>query len=423
MGSYWAYYELGWGGWWAWDPVENASLLPWLSGTALLHSAIVSEKRGGLRIWTLLLAILTFSLSLLGTFLVRSGILTSVHSFATDPQRGLVILAILAFFIGSSLTLFALRAHKLKAGRLFDPISREGALVFNNIFLCAACGTVLFGTLYPVLYETVAGKKISVGAPFFNLTMVPLFIILTLALPFGPFMTWKRADGRALFQRLAMVAGLALAIGFIVYLLTSDRPRLAPLGIALGMWLILGTLYEPLSRARLFRTSLGDTLHRLSRQTRASWGMILGHLGLGVTILGIVALTGWEQEHPALMKVGDQLEAGQYNLRFETIENIQGPNYIEDRAVFWLLKDGKIVTRFTPAKRFYEARQTPTTEASIYTTGASQLYLSLGEVRGGGDIVVRFFNKPFVLLIWIGAIIMALGGCLLYTSPSPRDRG
>jgi len=282
--AYWAYYELGWGGWWFWDPVENASLLPWLSGTALLHSAIVSEKRGGLRIWTLLLAILTFSLSLLGTFLVRSGIITSgiitsVHSFATDPQRGLVILAILAFFIGTSLSLFALRAPKLKAGRLFDPISREGALVFNNIFLCAACGTVLFGTLYPVFYETFSGQKISVGPPFFNLTMVPLFIILTLALPFGPFMNWKRADGKALFQRLAVIAGIALIIGFIVYLLTSDQPRLAPLGIALALWLILGSLYEPFWRARIFRTSMGDMLRRLSRLTRSSWGMVLGHVG------------------------------------------------------------------------------------------------------------------------------------------------
>ena len=415
MGSYWAYYELGWGGWWFWDPVENASLLPWLSGTALLHSAIVSEKRGGLRIWTLLLAILTFCLSLLGTFLVRSGIITSVHSFATDPQRGLVILAILAFFIGTSLSLFALRASKLRAGRLFDPISREGALIFNNIFLCASCGTVLFGTLYPVFHETFSGQKISVGPPFFNLTMVPLFIMLTLVLPFGPFMNWKRADGKALFQRLGGVAALALMGGFIVYLLTSERPRLAPLGIALGLWLVLGSLYEPLWRARIFRTSMGDMLRRLSRLTRSSWGMVLGHVGMGITILGIVAVTGWETEHPALMKVGDHIEADGYVVRFEGVQNIKGPNYVEDRAIFALLKDGDIVTSFTPAKRFYEARQMPTTEASIYTQGATQLYMSLGEVRDEGEIIVRFYQKPFVLLIWIGAIIMALGGVLSFS--------
>ena len=415
MGSYWAYYELGWGGWWFWDPVENASLLPWLSGTALLHSAIVSEKRGGLRIWTILLAILTFCLSLLGTFLVRSGVLTSVHSFATDPQRGLVILGILTFFLGSSLSLFFARARTLKAGRLFHPISREAALVFNNVFLCAACGTVLFGTLYPLIHETLTGQKISVGPPFFNLTMVPLFIILTLALPFGPFMNWKRAEAKALFQRLGTIAVLALIGGFIVYLLTSKSPSLAPLGVALSLWLILGSIYEPLWRARIFRTSLPDMARRLTRLTRASWGMVFGHLGLGITILGIVCVTGWETEHPALMTPGDQIELSGYDLRFETVQNIQGPNYIEDRAIFTLSKDGGIITRFAPAKRFYEARQMPTTEASIYTQGATQLYLSLGEVRESGEIVVRFYQKPFVLFIWIGAIIMALGGTLSFS--------
>ncbi len=415
MGSYWAYYELGWGGWWFWDPVENASLLPWLSGTALLHSAIVSEKRGGLRIWTLLLAILTFGLSLLGTFLVRSGVITSVHSFATDPQRGLVILGILAFFIGTSLSLFALRAPKLKAGRLFDPISREGALVFNNIFLCASCGTVLFGTLYPVFHETFTGQKISVGPPFFNLTMVPLFIILCLALPFGPFMRWKKADGRALFQRLAVIAGIALLIGFAVYLISAERPRLAPLGIALSLWLILGSIYEPLSRAKIFRVSAAETMRRLTRLTRASWGMVMGHIGLGVTVLGIVAVTGWETEDAALMRVGDQITAQGYVLQFEAIDNVKGPNYIEDKGLFTLLKDGELVTRFDPSKRFYEARQMPTTEASLYTQGPTQLYLSLGEVRDNGEIVVRFYQKPFILLIWFGAIIMALGGVLSFS--------
>ncbi|MEP6342559.1 MAG: heme lyase CcmF/NrfE family subunit [Maricaulaceae bacterium] len=412
MGSYWAYYELGWGGWWFWDPVENASLLPWLSGTALLHSAIVSEKRGGLRIWTLLLAILTFCLSLLGTFLVRSGIITSVHSFATDPQRGLVILAILAFFIGTSLSLFALRAPRLKAGRLFDPISREGALVFNNIFLCASCATVLFGTLYPVFHEAFTGQKISVGAPFFNRTMVPLFLILVIALPFGPFMNWKRADGRALFQRLAGIAALAAIIAFLVYILTSDRPRLAPLGIGVAAWLILGSIYEPLSRYKVLAAKSGEHLKQLRRITRSHWGMTLGHLGMGITILGIVAVTGWESEKSALMKPTDQIAINDYILRFEGVQNIQGPNFTEDRGIFALLKDEGLVTSFTPSKRFYPARQMPTTEASLHTQGISQLYLSLGEVRDSGEIVVRFYQKPLILLIWFGAIIMALGGCL-----------
>jgi len=415
MGSYWAYYELGWGGWWFWDPVENASLLPWLSGTALLHSAIVSEKRGGLRIWTLLLAILTFSLSLLGTFLVRSGVITSVHSFATDPQRGLVILAILAFFITTSLSLFALRAPKLKAGRLFDPISREGALVFNNIFLCASCGTVLFGTLYPVFHEAFSGQKISVGPPFFNLTMVPLFIILCLVLPFGPFMNWKRADGRAIFQRLLGVAALALIAGFIIYLLSAERPRLAPIGIALGVWLVLGSIYDPLSRAKLFKVPFREFLQRLTRLTRSSWGMVCGHVGLGITVLGIVAVTGWETEDAALMRAGDQINAQGYELRFENITNIRGPNYVEDKALFALVEDGEVATNFAPSKRFYEARQMPTTEASLHTQGASQLYVSLGEVRDSGEIVVRFYQKPFILLIWFGAIIMAFGGMLSFS--------
>ena len=412
MGSYWAYYELGWGGWWFWDPVENASLLPWLSGTALLHSAIVSEKRGGLRIWTLLLAILTFCLSLLGTFLVRSGIITSVHSFATDPQRGIVILAILAFFIGTSLSLFALRAPRLRAGRLFDPISREGALVFNNIFLCASCATVLFGTLYPVFHEVFTGQKISVGPPFFNLTMVPLFLILVIALPFGPFMNWKRADGRALFQRLGGVAVLALITAFLVYIFTSDRPRLAPLGVGVAVWLILGSLYEPLSRYKVLAAKSGERLKQLRRITRSHWGMVCGHLGMGITILGIVAVTGWETEKSALMKPADQIAINDYRLRFETVQNIEGPNFVEDRGLFTLLKGDKLVTSFTPSKRFYPARQMPTTEASLHTQGVSQLYLSLGEVRESGEIVVRFYEKPMILLIWFGAIIMALGGCL-----------
>lgn len=410
MGSYWAYYELGWGGWWFWDPVENASLMPWLVGTALLHSAIVVEKRNALRIWTILLAILTFSLSLLGTFLVRSGVLTSVHTFASDPGRGLFILLILIAFIGGSLALFAWRADSIQSKGLFAPVSREGGLVLNNIFLSASCGTVLVGTLYPLVYEAFTSNKISVGPPFFNLTMVPLFIPLILFMPFGPFMSWKRGDLWAVSTRLFGVLILSATIAIGIYLWRGGT--LAPLMLMLGFWLVLGALYEPLWRAKLFRAPAAETWRRATNLPRAMWGASLGHAGLGISVIGIVATTAWSTETIEIMNAGDTKDVGTYQLLLEKVEPRIGPNYRDDVATFSLIRDGQIFATIEPAKRIYVNRNAPTTEAGIETLGFSQAYVSLGDVQPDGSVVVRAYWRPWITLIWYGTIVMFFGGFL-----------
>ncbi|MCU0832544.1 MAG: heme lyase CcmF/NrfE family subunit [Rhizobiaceae bacterium] len=412
MGSYWAYYELGWGGWWFWDPVENASLMPWLSGTALLHSAIVVEKRNALKVWTILLAIITFSLSLLGTFLVRSGVLTSVHTFATDPARGMFILMILMVFIGGSLTLFAARANAVTGGGLFAPVSREGALVFNNLFLSAACATVFVGTLYPLFHEALTGAKISVGPPFFNLTVLPLCLPLLLAIPFGPFLTWKRADLAGVAQRLMWVAGLALVAAIASAAMFDFRAALSAVAIGLGVWLMAGAIAELLYRARFEWSAPADGLRRLFNLPRAQWGAMLGHLGVGVMVLGIAG-HGWRTEVIEEISIGETVKVAAYELRLERVEQEQGPNYVQDVAVFSAARNGVQVEELRPAKRIYPARQMPTTEAGIETRLFSQLYVSVGEVRDGGrTIVARLYHKPFITLIWIGTLIMALGGAV-----------
>ena len=410
MGSYWAYYELGWGGWWFWDPVENASLLPWLSGTALIHSAIVVEKRNALRIWTVLLAILTFSLSLLGTFLVRSGVLTSVHTFATDPSRGLVILAILVFFVGGSLALFAKRAPTLTGGGLFAPVSREGALVFNNLFLSAITATVLIGTLYPLFYEAVTDNKISVGPPFFNLTVLPLCVPLLLAVPYGPFMTWKRADIAGISQRLLAAAVIAIISAILAYAIYGGT--LAPAALALGVWLIVGSASEILWRARVFQVPFGEAMRRLGNMPRAAWGGALGHIGIGVTVIGIAASSAWQSELFVEVGVGETHSVAGYEFTLDRVEPEQGANYVQDVAVYSVVKDGVKLGEMRPAKRLYPARQMPTTEAAIWTIGASQIYVSLGDAREGQKVVTRFYFKPLITLIWIGTLIMSLGGAL-----------
>ena len=306
MGSYWAYYELGWGGWWFWDPVENASLMPWLAGTALLHSAVVMEKRNALKVWTILLSILTFSLSLLGTFLVRSGVLTSVHAFATDPTRGVFILLILCIFIGGSLTLYAWRASSLKQGGLFAPISREGALVLNNLFLTTACATVFIGTLYPLALEVLTGDKISVGAPFFNLTFAPLFVPLLIAVPFGPLLAWKRGDLLGAAQRL-IAAGVAalIAVAVRVGLDAAAAARFAPLAIGLAVFVIAGALSDLAERIGLFRVPLAIAMRRARGLPRSAWGTVFAHAGVGVALIGIVCETTWNSEYIGSMKPGD----------------------------------------------------------------------------------------------------------------------
>jgi cytochrome c-type biogenesis protein CcmF len=410
MGSYWAYYELGWGGWWFWDPVENASFLPWLSGTALLHSAIVMEKRSALKIWTLLLAILTFSLSLLGTFLVRSGVLTSVHAFATDPARGLFILVILIFFIGGSLALFALRAGTLAQGGLFHPVSREGALVLNNLFLTTAAATVLTGTLYPLLVEAVTGDKISVGAPFFNLTFVPLAVPLLLAVPFGPLLAWKRGDLHAVGQRLYAAFGGALLAVALVWFFVDGAGVLAALGIGLGFWLILGALTDLATKAGAGRERAGIVLRRLKGLSRSIYGTALAHAGLGLTVLGIVAVTSLESEHIAVMRPGDTMPVAGYTLQFEGLQPHRGPNFTEEQGRFTYFRGGVRAGEIVSSKRLYTARQMPTTEAGIVTRGFSQLYIALGDATADGGIVVRAWWKSQVLLIWIGGLVMMAGG-------------
>jgi cytochrome c-type biogenesis protein CcmF len=412
MGSYWAYYELGWGGWWFWDPVENASLMPWLAGTALLHSALVMEKRNALKVWTILLSILTFSLSLLGTFLVRSGVLTSVHAFATDPTRGVFILLILCIFIGGSLSLYAGRASSLKQGGLFAPISREGALVLNNLFLTTACATVLVGTLYPLGLEVLTGEKISVGAPFFNLTFGPLFLPLLIAVPFGPLLAWKRGDLLGAAQRLIAAGVVALIALAMVWAWTRGGSALAPLAIALAVFVVMGSVTDLVERAGLFRVPFATALQRARGLPRSVWGTAFAHAGLGIALIGIVCETTWNSEYIGTMKPNDVANVAGYELKLDGLFQRQGPNFREMIAEFDVSLDGTKLKTMTPSKRNFTTRGSSTTEAALLTRGASQLYISLGDVTAEGAIAVRIYHKPFVLLIWWGPVLMAFGGML-----------
>jgi cytochrome c-type biogenesis protein CcmF len=412
MGSYWAYYELGWGGWWFWDPVENASLMPWIAGTALLHSAVVMEKRNALKVWTILLAILAFSLSLLGTFLVRSGVLTSVHTFASDPSRGVFILAILVFFIGGSLALFAWRAPALKQGGLFAPISREGALVFNNLFLTTACATVLVGTLYPLALEGLTGEKISVGAPFFNATFGPLFLPLMIAMPFGPLLGWKRGDLYAAAQRLMAAFAIALIAIGVTFAIAQGGPVLAPFLIGIAFFAMAGALTDLVERTQLFRQSFGGSMRRFAGLPRSTLGTAVAHFGLGVCLLGIAAETNYGAERILSMKPGQTVSLRGYDLTFNDLLSRSGPNYRELLAQFTVKSGAETAGILEPSKRTFPARNSATTEAALLTRGASQLYLSLGDVGADGAIAVRLYYKPLVLLIWLGPVIMVLGGAL-----------
>lgn len=412
MGSYWAYYELGWGGFWFWDPVENASLMPWLAGTALLHSAVVMEKRNALKIWTLLLAIVAFSLSLIGTFLVRSGVLTSVHTFASDPARGVFILAILVFFIGGALSLFAWRAPLLKQGGLFAPISREGALVFNNLFLTTACLTVFVGTLYPLALETVTGTKISVGAPFFNLTFGPLFVPLLFAMPFGPLLAWKRGDILGVAQRLMAAFGVGLVMIAIVAVAEGSVFTLAPFGIGLALFIMMGAVTDIAERIGLFRTPLSVVLQRAAGLPRSTWGTAFAHFGIAVTLLGIVSVSTWATERIVAVKVGQSISLSGFELTFDGLVQRSGANYRELVGKFTVRQGSVAVATMEPTKRSFASRETTTTEAALMTRGFSQLYLSLGDVNSDGSVAVRLYYKPMVLLIWIGSIVMMLGGAL-----------
>jgi cytochrome c-type biogenesis protein CcmF len=412
MGSYWAYYTLGWGGWWFWDPVENASLMPWLAATALLHSALVMEKRDALKVWTILLAILAFSLSLIGTFLVRSGVLTSVHAFATDPTRGVFILAILVLFIGGSLALFALRAPMLKQGGLFAPVSREGALVLNNLFLVSACATVFIGTLYPLALEALTGEKISVGAPFFNATFAPLFVPLLIAVPFGPLLAWKRGDVLGVAQRLVGAAAIGVITVAVVFAMEGGGPILVPFAVGLALYVIAGALMEIVERTGLLKVPAATAFARARGLPRSTWGAAFAHAGLGITLLGVIGETQWSLERIAELKPGQSISIRRYDLHFDGVSTHQGPNYRDLAAHFTVRRHGDLIGVMEPAKRSFPSRGTSVTQTALMTRGVSQLYLSLGDPNPDGSLAVRLYYKALVLLIWLGAVVMVIGGAL-----------
>jgi cytochrome c-type biogenesis protein CcmF len=427
LGSWWAYYTLGWGGFWFWDPVENASLMPWLAGTALLHSAIVVEKRDALKSWTVLLAVLTFTLSLMGTFLVRSGVLTSVHAFANDPARGVFVLAILAVASGGALALYAARASAFERAGAFAPISREGALVLNNLLLTAACATVVMGTLYPLLLDAISHQKISVGPPYFNSTVLPILAPVAIASAVAPLMSWKRSDLNVALRKLWVAALAALVMALAVFALHGG-PWGAALGLTVGVWLIVGTLVELAERAKLFRGSVGDSLRRLAGLPRAAWGMTLAHGGLGVVILGIAASQGWHEENILLMAPGDSTVIGGRTIAFKDVEPLQGPNWRADHALMEIRNaDGSLIADVTPERRWYPVEQQATTQAAIHTSGFGDVYVVIGEPEGQAERhpgepvdpkarwVVRLYVNPLQPWIWFGALIMALGGVLSLT--------
>jgi len=419
MGSYWAYYELGWGGWWFWDPVENASFMPWLAGTALLHSALVMEKRNALKIWTIFLSIITFSLSLLGTFLVRSGILTSVHTFASDPTRGLVILTLLALVIGGAFTLFAIRSASLRSGGLFAPVSREGALILNNLFLATATGAVLVGTLYPLVLDALTGTTISVGAPFFNLTFGALMAPLLLVLPFGPFLAWKRADVVAAAQRLIWAGALAIFLAILISALGGASVSLAPLALLLGFWVAFGAIAELVDRTKLGRIPPRESWRRLIGLPRSAFSTAIAHFGVGVTVLGIVATTAWETELVSTLNPGETAELSGYVIAFDDFDQVGGPNYNADQGHFTITAPDGGKRQIVAERRIYLASGMPTTEAAIQTYGFSQLYLQLGEPLDDTHII-RVWHKPYITLIWLGAILMAFAGALSLTDRRHR---
>ncbi len=413
LGSWWAYYELGWGGFWFWDPVENASFMPWLFATALLHSAVVTEKREALKSWTVLLAIIAFGFSLLGTFIVRSGVLTSVHAFANDPERGVFILAILFVFTGGALTLYAARAHAMEAKGVFGLVSRESALVANNVLLAVSSLVVFVGTLWPLLAEMAFGRVLSVGAPFFDAAFTPFFIALALILPPGALLGWKRATGSKLARQLAPAAVLAAALAVLGYAIGSGRSALGPLGLALGGWVIGGAMVDMWMRSG--RGTVAARLGRLARLPRADWGRGLAHGGLGVTFIGIAGLLSWQQEDIRVADIGDSWSLGGYEMTLDDVSEGQGPNYLTTMAQMTVRDGGDVVAVLYPEKRIYPVAGMPTTEAGIDGGLWRDLYLVIGDPQDAGGWAVRSHVKPMAAWIWAGAILMALGGLLSLT--------
>ncbi len=408
LGSAWAYYTLGWGGWWFWDPVENASFMPWLVGTALLHSALVVERRNALMSWTILLGILAFSLSLIGTFLVRSGVLTSVHAFAHDPARGVFILALLVVATGGALALYALRMPALKQGSAFAPVSREGSLILNNIFLVAAAATVFLGTFYPLIVDLTSNDKISVGPPYYNATFVPIMIPLLLAMAAGPFLNWKRdrfADVLRRLKRPAILSGITIALAA-----TMGRTLAPALAIGLSAWLVLGSLAVLGYRLRLGRVPLGKSLELASTTPRSIYGLVIAHAGLGLTIAGITGISAWSAEKILMMRPGQATDISGYSVQFLSVKPITGPNYSADAALFRVTRNGTEVTALQAERRFYPVREQQTTVAGIRTNLISNIYIAIGEPDEKGAWAVRLYYHPLAPWIWLGGFIMAFGG-------------
>nr|WP_319246509.1 heme lyase CcmF/NrfE family subunit [uncultured Celeribacter sp.] len=407
LGSWWAYYELGWGGFWFWDPVENASFMPWLFAAALLHSAIVVEKREALKSWTILLAILAFGFSLIGTFLVRSGVITSVHAFANDPERGVFILLILAIFMGGALMLFTWRASAMTAKGVFSMVSRESALVINNILLAVAAFVVFIGTIWPLIAEAFWARKLSVGAPFFDAAFTPFFTLLAIILPIGAILPWKRAKLGTTLRKLIPSLVLALAVMGLIWSLQTQKTLLGPIGLALGTWLLAGAVQDI-----VLRLGRNRDLSRLLRLPRADWGRLLAHGGLGITIAGIAGLTAWTVEDIRVVQVGETFEVSGYTIALDQVERQQGPNYITTMATMSVFEGDKKVATLHPEKRSYPVAQMPTTEAGIDNGFLRDVYLVIGDVQASGGWAVRTYIKPLANWIWGGTIIMALGGAL-----------
>jgi cytochrome c-type biogenesis protein CcmF len=412
LGSWWAYYELGWGGWWFWDPVENASFMPWLVGTALMHSLAVTEKRGGFKVWTMLLAIMAFSLSLLGTFLVRSGVLTSVHAFATDPARGVFILAFLVIVIGASLALFAWRAPKVGLGGNFDPLSRESALLANNVLLVVAAASVLLGTLYPLFVDALGLGKISVGPPYFESVFVPLMAPAIFLMGVGPLARWKQAELPDLAKRLKWAMGVALVTALLLPWVMGRWTPMIAFGLLLSLWVVLATAANVRERIVQLGVASGGVWARLAKLPRGFYGMSLAHLGVAVFIAGVTLVKGYETEKDVRMNPGDTVAVGGYTLRLEGFIEVPGPNYQATRGMFNVFRGDKQVRTMFPEKRLYHVQQMPMTEAAIAAGFTGDLYVSLGEPLPDGAWVVRVYHKPFVDWIWGGAFLMALGGIL-----------
>lgn len=413
LGSWWAYYELGWGGFWFWDPVENASFMPWLIAAALLHSAIVVEKREALKSWTILLAILAFGFSLLGTFIVRSGLLTSVHAFANDPERGVFILAILAFFVGGSLTLYAARAKVLASNGVFGTVSRESALVLNNILLAVSCFVVFIGTIWPLVAEMAFGRTLSVGPPFFDAAFSPFMVALALVLPLGSLLAWKRGTLTRAKKPLWGWAILAVSLGGLAFAVQSGRSALGPVGVALGVWVVGGALLDLWLRGG--RGDWKDRLRRVRHLPRADWGKSVAHIGVGVTTFAVAAVLAWQLEDIRVAEIGDSYDVGEFTFTLSDVVQAEGPNYVTTMATIDVTKDGQDIVALFPEKRFYPVAQMPTTEAAIRNGVLRDLYVVIGEPQANGGWAVRVYIKPFANWIWGGCMLMALGAFISLT--------